>query len=83
MKKAAWLLVAMTEAVVAFLLARNSVITAIKVVMTALVRFKSVFQPNEAYFIGMLCGCLIWIAPAVILIFHAIWIARRQIADTN
>jgi hypothetical protein len=83
MKKTAWLLLALTEAVVAFFVARNSVIIAIKVVMTALVRFKGVFQPNEAYFIGMLCGCLIWITPAAILVFHAIWIARRRIATSN
>ena len=83
MKKAAWLLLAITEAVVAFFVARNSVITATKVLMTALVRFKSVFQPNEAYFIGMLCGCVVWIAPALILVFHAIWIARKRLADSN
>ena len=82
-KKTAWLLLALTEAVVAFFIAHNYVVIALKVVMTVLVRFKSVFQPNEAYFMGMLFGCLLRIAPAAILVFHAIWIARRRIATSN
>jgi hypothetical protein len=78
MKRTLWLLLALLEAVAAFALARPSVITALKIGVTALVR-QDVFQPNAWYFMGMLFGCAIRIAPVAILAFHTVWIARRRI----
>lgn len=82
MKRTLWLLLALAETVVAFILARPMVIIALKIAITGLFR-KDVFQPNAAYFMGMLFGCVIRIAPAAILAYHAVWITRKRIIQIS
>lgn len=76
------MLLALAETLIAFALARAPVIIALKIAATALLRSKDVFQPNAAYFMGMLFGCLIRIAPAAALVSHAVWVARKRIVET-
>jgi hypothetical protein len=79
MKRMLWLLLALVEIVVAFILARPAVYNALKICFTR----KEVFEPNAAYFMGMLAGDFIRIIPALILVTHMVWIARMRILQTS
>jgi F0F1-type ATP synthase assembly protein I len=71
-----WVLLALAEPLLAYLLAQPAVLNAIRVAYTR----KAVFDPNRAYFLGMLFGDLIKVTIALFLIWHAIRIMRRLIA---
>lgn len=86
MKRMLWLLLALTETVVAFVIAGPWLIFVLKLAITALFH-KDVFQPNAAYFMGALLGytirCAIRIAPAAILGWHALWLARKRVIQVS
>lgn len=85
MKRTQWLLLALAEivvAAVALFFARSVLFIPLKIAVTALRRW-DVFQANAAYFMGMFLGCAIRIAPAAILIWHAVWVARKRIIQTT
>ncbi len=71
-----WAVFAFAESLLAFVLAAPAILNAIKVANTRI----EVLDPNWAYFAGMLFGDAIRLAPAALLTWHAIWIARRRIA---
>lgn len=86
MKRMLWLLLALTEIVVASVLAGPWLIFVLKMAITALFH-KDVFQPNAAYFMGALLGYTIRytlrIVPAAILGCHALWLARKRILQVS
>ena len=84
MPRSLWVLLAVTEMLVAFatlVLEWSFLLIAIKVIITALVRWSDVFQPNSAYFMGMFFGCVIRLAPVPLLTWHAVWITRNRITQ--
>lgn len=73
MKKLMWGLLALTESVLAFVLARPAVLNALRIAFTR----KTVLIPNLWYFSGMLFGDLARVMIACLLVFHALRIVRR------
>jgi hypothetical protein len=86
MKRTWWVLLVLAEimlATVTLVLARPVLSVPLKIAFTALRRWSDVFEPNAFYFLGMLSGSVVRIAPGPILVWHAIWIARKRILQTN
>ena len=79
MKNALWVVLALAEMIAAVVFARPSIISAIKIAHTR----KEVFEPNSAYFYGMLFGDCLRFAVALLLIGHAVWITRKLIISRN
>jgi hypothetical protein len=74
MKKFLWGALALAEAVIAVPLAYPAVLNALIIARTR----SAVLVPNRYYFLGMLFGDALRIVPALLLIWHAIVIARRH-----
>jgi hypothetical protein len=73
MKKLMWGLLALAESILAFVLARPTVLNALRIAFTR----KAVLVPNFWYFAGMLFGDLARAMIACFLVFHAVRIVRK------